>query len=429
MAHSLHSNTGVNVSHTERSDKYASRHEIKAFVSSRVAFFHMYWDKTKIQHLMNKRQEVDALSDVSTYVLELLGDIVAGDHDVPQMHVWELLFVLNNSGFLRSLDPWPLHGTHSIDTEEDSANPNEVSDTEASSDETGQPIDEESQTQDSASSDETGQPIDEESQAQDSHNPARTNPREQIEEVDQTEQLDDDHSSNPFDSDVNDSRDRVADQSIPDDSDNRRSFDEVSPVSHDSHSVNRRSFDEVTPTSHDSHRVNRKPVSTGFENEYDEVTPTSHDSHRVNRKPVSTGFENEYDEVTPTSHDSHRVNRKPMSTGFENEYDEVTPTSHDSHRVNRKPVSTGFENEYDEVTPTSHDSHRVNRRPVSTGFKNEHDGVTPHHVVSTSEGSDFDHELGELKDLLGISKPKSLSHAEMYNTNFEADLENMLNGL
>jgi hypothetical protein len=419
MAHSLHSNTGVNVSHTERSDKYASRHEIKAFVSSRVAFFHMYWDKTKIQHLMNKRQEVDALSDVSTYVLELLGDIVAGDHDVPQMHVWELLFVLNNSGFLRSLDPWPLHGTHSIDTEEDSANPNEVSDTEASSDETGppideesqtqdsassdetgQPIDEESQTQDSASSDETGQPIDEESQAQDSHNPARTNPREQIEEVGQTEQLDDDHSSNPFDSDVNDSRDRVADQSIPDDSDNRRSFDEVSPVSHDSHSVNRRSFDEVTPT----------------------------------------------------SHDSHRVNRKPMSTGFENEYDEVTPTSHDSHRVNRKPVSTGFENEYDEVTPTSHDSHRVNRRPVSTGFKNEHDGVTPHHVVSTSEGSDFDHELGELKDLLGISKPKSLSHAEtyntnfeaglggiskpkslshaeIYNTNFEADLENMLNGL
>jgi len=86
---------------------------IHAFATKRMAFFHHYWDKRKIRNMVKTAKEREYLSDISKYVLSLLQAIIDSDVEVPQLQVWELLFVLNNSGFIRDSDPWEKHGTQS----------------------------------------------------------------------------------------------------------------------------------------------------------------------------------------------------------------------------------------------------------------------------------------------------------------------------
>ena len=119
-SHSSHPNNASE--HRNKNHRHASHHneksehdmEIEIFVADRVALYHHYWTASKISVMILRTKERQGqVSDVSTHVLKLLQNIVDDDSDsvIPQIKVWELLFVLNNSGFLRDNDPWALHGT------------------------------------------------------------------------------------------------------------------------------------------------------------------------------------------------------------------------------------------------------------------------------------------------------------------------------
>jgi hypothetical protein len=83
----------------------AGTRSVEDIVETEINRHGCFWDHNRVQLLIDTAQHRD--SHISRHCVGLLHDIVhAEDTVVPQHLVWQILFVLNNGGFVCKEDPW-----------------------------------------------------------------------------------------------------------------------------------------------------------------------------------------------------------------------------------------------------------------------------------------------------------------------------------
>jgi hypothetical protein len=83
----------------------ADTRSVEDIVETEINRHGCFWDHNRVQLLIDTAKHRD--SHMSKHCVGLLHDIVqAEDTVVPQHLVWQILFVLNNGGFVCKEDPW-----------------------------------------------------------------------------------------------------------------------------------------------------------------------------------------------------------------------------------------------------------------------------------------------------------------------------------